>query len=113
MPNVPLSHPFVERLIGSFRRELLDHTFFWTATDLENKLRSYQNFFNEGRTHSGRNGTTPKNPESEEVIDINEYRWQKHCRGLFHLPIAAQITNSPGTGMAAPTAKLAAEAKAA
>ena len=38
IPYVPVSHPFVERLIGSIRRELLDHTFFWTATDLERKL---------------------------------------------------------------------------
>ncbi len=41
LPYVPMSHPFVERLIGSIRRELLDQTFFWTATDLENKLRAY------------------------------------------------------------------------
>ena len=37
LPHVPMSHPFVERLIGSVRRELLDQTLFWTATDLENK----------------------------------------------------------------------------
>ena len=39
VPHAPMSHPFVERLIGSVRRELLDQTFFWTATDLENKLK--------------------------------------------------------------------------
>jgi hypothetical protein len=89
LPHVPMSHPFVERLIGSVRRELLDHTFFWTATDLENKLREYQCYFNESRTHSGRNGTTPVSPECGKVVHINDYRWQKHCRGLFHLPIAA------------------------
>ena len=42
IPHVPMSHPFVERLIGSIRRELLNHTFFWTVTDLENKLLDYQ-----------------------------------------------------------------------
>ncbi len=42
LPHVPMSHPFVERLIGSVRRELLDQTFFWTVTDLENKLQDYQ-----------------------------------------------------------------------
>jgi hypothetical protein len=35
LPYIPMSHPFVERLIGSVRRELLDQTFFWTkAPDL-------------------------------------------------------------------------------
>src|SRR5580658_6402950 len=35
VPYVPLSHPFVERLIGTIRREYLDHTLFWTSADLE------------------------------------------------------------------------------
>ena len=70
-----MSHPFVERLTGSIRRELLDHTFFWTATDLENKLREYQSNFNESRTHSGRNGATPMESGSKKIVDINHYRW--------------------------------------
>ncbi|MEJ2419013.1 MAG: hypothetical protein P8Y45_19210 [Exilibacterium sp.] len=36
--GVRLSHPFVERLIGSIGRELLDQMFFWNATDLQKKL---------------------------------------------------------------------------
>ena len=35
VPCVPLSHPFVERLIGTIRREYLDRTLFWTTVDLE------------------------------------------------------------------------------
>ena len=38
VPGVPLSHPFVERLIGTIRRECLDRTLFWTTADLEAKL---------------------------------------------------------------------------
>jgi transposase InsO family protein len=89
VPHVPMSHPFVERLIGSIRRELLDQTLFWTATDLENKLQNYQCYFNGCRTHSGRDGATPMESAGNKVVDINDYRWQKHCRGLFELPVAA------------------------
>ena len=89
LPHVPMSHPFVERLIGSIRRELLDHTFFWTSTDLENELRDYQCYYNQYRTHSGRYGETPVESDGGKVVDINHYRWQKHCRGLFQLPMAA------------------------
>jgi len=89
IPHVPMSHPFVERLIGSIRRELLDHTFFWTATDLENKLRSYQCYYNENRCHSSRDGDIPDRSGDGNVVDIKHYRWKKHCRGLFELPVAA------------------------
>ena len=89
LPHVPMSHPFVERLIGSVRRELLDHTLFWTAADLDNKLRNYQCYYNEHRAHSGRGGGTPVETTGSEVLDINKHRWEKHCRGLFELPIAA------------------------
>jgi len=89
LPYVPMSHPFVERLIGSVRRELLDQTLFWTAADLENKLRIYQDYYNEHRTHTGRDGATPAGSKTGNVMDLRNYRWQKHCRGLFQLPVAA------------------------
>ncbi len=89
LPHVLMSHPFVERLIGSVRRELLDHTFFWTATDLENKLREYRCYYNKSRAHSGRDGKAPIRPGDGKVVDISSYRWMKHCRGLFQLHIAA------------------------
>jgi putative transposase len=33
VPYAPMSHPFIERLIGTIRREYLDHTFFWNSID--------------------------------------------------------------------------------
>ena len=60
VPYVPLSHPFVERLIGTIRRECLDRTLFWTAADLEMKLLDFQRYYNghrsacgAGRAHAG------------------------------------------------------------
>jgi putative transposase len=58
------------------------------ATDLEKKLREYQQYYNESRTQSGQAGTAPVSLESGKVVHINEYRWQKHCRGLFQLLMA-------------------------
>ena len=40
-PYTPVSHPFVERLIGTIRREYLDRVFFWNAQDLETKLGGF------------------------------------------------------------------------
>src|SRR4051794_33926083 len=44
VPHVPLSHPFVERLIGTIRREYLDQVLFWSTADLETKLLEFQIF---------------------------------------------------------------------
>jgi putative transposase len=46
VPYVPLSHPFVERLIGTIRRECLDRTLFWTTADLELKFLDFQRYYN-------------------------------------------------------------------
>src|SRR5499426_1499981 len=59
IPYAPLSHPFVERLIGTIRRECLDRTLFWTTADLEMKLLDFQRYYNGHRTHAGLGGRTP------------------------------------------------------
>jgi len=91
VPYVPLSHPFVERLIGSVRREFLDRTLFWTTTDLENKLLEFQNYFNGHRAHTSLEGQTPDQHSNgaQPLADLHSYRWQSHCRGLYQTPAAA------------------------
>jgi len=89
VPYVPLSHPFVERLVGTLRRECLDRTLFWTTADLEAKLREFQKYFNEHRAHAGLEGRLPDSGRPTSPISFASYRWQKHCRGLYQTPIAA------------------------
>jgi putative transposase len=89
IPYVPLSHPFVERLIGSIRREYLDHTLFWTTADLENKLLDFRTYFNNHRTHTSREGRTPDTPASRPAANLDSFRWQPHCRALYQTPMAA------------------------
>src|ERR1700674_5879380 len=60
VPYVPLSHPFIERLIGTIRREYLDRMVFWTAADLETKSIDFQHYYNGRRTHAGLDGRLPE-----------------------------------------------------
>jgi transposase InsO family protein len=91
VPYVPLSHPFVERLIGTVRRELLDRTLFWSIADLENKLLEFRSYFNGHRAHASLEGQTPDQDSSgpRPLADLHCYRWQSHCRSLNQTPIAA------------------------
>lgn len=92
VPYTPTSHPFVERLIRICRNEVFDRLLFWTEYDLQRKLDRFKTYFNESRSHMGINGAIPNdvaNNTKPKVIDIKNYRWNEHCRGLFHLPVAA------------------------
>ena len=91
VPYVPLSHPFVERLIGTIRREYLDWVLFWTTADLEVKLSDFQTFYNGHRTHGGLEGRLPEPTAEGSVppIGLDSYQWRRHCRGLYQTPIAA------------------------
>jgi putative transposase len=91
VPYVPLSHPFVERLIGTIRREYLDRILFWTTADLEQKLLDFQHYYNRYRVHAGLAGRVPEPlPDGSGFpLSLDSYRWQAHCRGLYQTPIAA------------------------
>jgi transposase InsO family protein len=58
LPFVPRSRPFVERLIGTLRREYLDQTFFWNGPDLHRKLDRFAAYYNQRRVHAGLGGRT-------------------------------------------------------
>jgi putative transposase len=87
--HVSLSHPFVERLIGTLRREYLDHTLFWTMADLENKLLEFRTYFNNDRTHQSLEGRTPETLVSRPIANLRSFRWQPHCRSSYQTPMAA------------------------
>src|SRR5882672_7359956 len=92
VPHVPLSHPFVERLIGTVRREFLDHVLFWNARDLERKLADFQVYSNAARSHASLEGHTPLTFAGGRTVaraELNNVRWVSHCRDLVQLPVAA------------------------
>jgi putative transposase len=92
VPYAPVSHPFVERLIGTIRREFLGRVFFWNAVDLARKLEAFRDDYNGHRVHRALAGFTPAqrgDASSPAAAVFEHYAWQQHCRGLFQIPIAA------------------------
>jgi putative transposase len=92
IPYAPTSHPFIERLIGTVRREYLDHVFFWNAIDLVRKLAEFKDYYNAQRVHRSLAGSTPARRAGTPAgasAALDHYAWRQHCRGLFHTPTAA------------------------
>ena len=92
VPHVPLSHPFVERLIGTIRREFLDHVLFWNAHDLERKLAEFQGYYSAARCHASLESHTPLTFAGRHTMspaDLSQARWVSLCRNLVQLPVAA------------------------
>ena len=91
VPWVPVSHPFIERLIGTVRREYLDRLFFWNSVDLTRKLAAFRDYYNEFRVHRSLGGMTPARQAgaaSPRPAALNCYAWQTHCQDLFKTPLA-------------------------
>jgi transposase InsO family protein len=92
VPHAPVSHPFIERLIATVRREYLDHVFFWNAIDLTRKLDAFADYYNAYRVHRSLDGTTPAQRAGAflpALASLDRHAWRQHGRGLFQTPIAA------------------------
>ena len=52
-PRSPWQNPYVERLIGTLRRECLDHVLIYGERHLRRILTLYSLYYKETRTHQG------------------------------------------------------------
>ena len=50
-PRCPWQYPYVERIIGSIRRECLDHVIIFNERQLRRVLSSYFQYHHQTRTH--------------------------------------------------------------
>jgi transposase InsO family protein len=76
-PRSPWQNPFVERLIGSIRRECLDHVIVLGERHLQRILGSYFDYYHRSRTHLSLTKDAPEaravmSPETGEVIELPE-----------------------------------------
>ena len=56
----PWQNPYVERIIGSIRRECLDHVIIFSERHLRRVLRDYFGYYHGSRTHLGLEKDCPK-----------------------------------------------------
>jgi putative transposase len=82
-PCSPWQNPFVERVIGSIRRECLDHVIVWNERSLDCHLRRYLAYYHEWRTHLALDKDAPvpraaQPPACGTVVSV------PHIGGLHH-----------------------------
>jgi hypothetical protein len=58
-PRAPWQNPYAERIIGSIRRECLDHVIIFNETHLRRVLACYFRYYHRSRTHLSLNKDCP------------------------------------------------------
>jgi transposase InsO family protein len=68
-PRAPWQRAYVERVIGSIRRECLDHVIVFHESSLRRILTSYFQYYHRSRTHLslGKDSPEPRSIQSQEM----------------------------------------------
>ena len=82
-PRSPWQNPYVERLIGTLRRECLDHMVVLNATHLRRLLRDYLIYYHSARTHLSLDKDAPE-PRAVERLDQGRIVETPLVGGLHH-----------------------------
>jgi transposase InsO family protein len=80
-PASPWQNGFAERLIGSIRRECLDHVIVWGEPHLRRILRSYANYYDNMRTHRSLDKDAPV---ARQIQRIGRIKSHAILGGLHH-----------------------------
>ncbi len=78
-----MANPYVERVIGSLRRECLDHIIVWNERSLRRDLQQYLAYYHEWRTHLSLDKDAPfpravQPPTCSTIVQV------PHPGGLHH-----------------------------
>src|ERR1700716_2212143 len=82
-PSSPWQNPYAERLIGSLRRECLNHVVVFSERHLRRVLASYIAYYHQTRTHlsSEKDAPTPRSVKNVTERDVIAFR---EVGGLHH-----------------------------
>lgn len=84
-PSSPWQNPFVERIIGSIRRDCLDHVIVFNERHLRKILREYFDYYHNCRTHLSLNKDPPHHRTVEiETPELGDIVALPHVGGLHH-----------------------------
>jgi putative transposase len=79
----PWQNPFVERVIGSIRRECLDHVIVVNENHLRRILKSYCQYYHQTRTHLALSKDAPE-PRAKQPPDLGAVIEIAEVGGLHH-----------------------------
>jgi putative transposase len=82
-PRAPWQNPFVERVIGSIRRECLDHVLILSEAHLRRLLRAYGAYYNTTRPHQSLDNNSPQ-PRAIEPPPCGRILAIPQVGGLHH-----------------------------
>ena len=82
-PRSPWQNPFAERVIGTIRRELLDHVIVLNEGHLLRRLRSYLRYYHGSRTHLALEKDAPE-PRAIELPERGRIVALPRVGGLHH-----------------------------
>lgn len=82
-PRSPWQNPFVERVIGSIRRECLDYVIVWNERSLRRHLQRYREYYHEWRTHLALDKDPPV-PRAVQPSTSGPIVEMPHLCGLHH-----------------------------
>ena len=82
-PRSPWQNPFAERVIGSIRRECLDHVMVLSAAHLRRALRRYFDYYLHWRTHLSLEMDCPE-PRAVQPPGVGQIVEIPEAGGLHH-----------------------------
>jgi len=82
-PRSPWQNPFVERVIGTIRRELLDHVIILNEGHLRRRLHSYLRYYHGSRAHLALEKDAPE-PRAVELPEQGRVVVLPQVGGLHH-----------------------------
>src|SRR3954451_20707615 len=88
-PHAPRQRAYIERLIGTIRRECLDHVIVFNERSLRRHLQGFTDYYHRSRTHLSLKKDTPEPrpvqpPSAGQIIAVPEvgglhHRYERHA----------------------------------